>query len=479
MIRAIYLFLIFLFLGVSAKAQVNVLLNGTVLDTLTLQPIANKPVEIFLPSDFLTINVTTDQNGEFNTQLDSITPGGGLIVSIFNCQGSKITFLDTVPMQSGTIFGTYLVCDTVFQCNVSFGYQATGLQVQFQSIVSPPNNPGSLYDWQFGDGSSSQTPNPLHQYAAPGDYFVCLSYQDSFGCSLTFCDTVNLHPDSTGLRISGTALLNGQTQSNMEVRLYRETAGGAFLEEQLIPAASGSYTFYGLQPGNYLVQGFLPSSVQNPPTYWQNGFYWDDGSTLFLTQNQDQVNIDLLLPAGTAPGPARILGSVMDQNNLPLPSALVGLEDSLGELVEFVEPDQNGAFEFNSLPYGLYWLGVDYPGIPTVRKAVRLNTSKEADTANFKIDQGWLISALEDLEMIRVYPNPAVSELIIEGWQLSPEREIKLYNALGKIWEFESARTRDGTLVRFPTQIPPGSYFLSLREKDRSRVLKILILDQP
>ena len=44
------------------------------------------------------------------------------------------------------------------------------------------------YMWNFGDGTSSTSPYPTHNYATPGFYNICLTvYNDS--CTSTFCDS--------------------------------------------------------------------------------------------------------------------------------------------------------------------------------------------------------------------------------------------------------------------------------------------------
>jgi gliding motility-associated-like protein len=42
---------------------------------------------------------------------------------------------------------------------------------------------GLLYNWDFGDGTTSAAANPAHQYSATGIYSVTLSITDSYGCS--------------------------------------------------------------------------------------------------------------------------------------------------------------------------------------------------------------------------------------------------------------------------------------------------------
>jgi PKD repeat protein len=44
--------------------------------------------------------------------------------------------------------------------------------------------------WQFGDGSVSHTPAPVHQYSSAGSYTVTLTISDVAGCISTETQTV-------------------------------------------------------------------------------------------------------------------------------------------------------------------------------------------------------------------------------------------------------------------------------------------------
>lgn len=47
--------------------------------------------------------------------------------------------------------------------------------------------------WSFGDGTSSSAWNPVHEYAQPGRYYVCLRVQLTPTCVSYYCDTVFVH----------------------------------------------------------------------------------------------------------------------------------------------------------------------------------------------------------------------------------------------------------------------------------------------
>ncbi len=50
------------------------------------------------------------------------------------------------------------------------------------------------YVWDFGDGNTSNDKDPSHSYAMAGNYNVCLTATNNWGCSEQFCNEVNFQP---------------------------------------------------------------------------------------------------------------------------------------------------------------------------------------------------------------------------------------------------------------------------------------------
>jgi PKD repeat protein len=61
--------------------------------------------------------------------------------------------------------------------------------IQFTALPSPNNIP-LIYQWDFGDSTTSTLANPLHSYAKPGTYNVCLAITYSDGCCTVGCSNV-------------------------------------------------------------------------------------------------------------------------------------------------------------------------------------------------------------------------------------------------------------------------------------------------
>lgn len=88
-------------------------------------------------------------------------------------------------------------------CNAAFTLWEDSTNVgQWYAInnstgFGPPN-----YLWDFGDGTTSTLPYPTHTYAVPGNYVICLTVSDNYGCSSTMCDS------TSGMRISQQQAIN-------------------------------------------------------------------------------------------------------------------------------------------------------------------------------------------------------------------------------------------------------------------------------
>jgi PKD repeat protein len=90
-------------------------------------------------------------------------------------------------------------------------YNTVSCSASFSSEIDPLNpmtvhfhdNSGgqiTLWQWNFGDGSTSTTQNPVHTYASGGTYFVCLTVSNSdplFTCHDVMCIAITIHEPGT------------------------------------------------------------------------------------------------------------------------------------------------------------------------------------------------------------------------------------------------------------------------------------------
>lgn len=76
--------------------------------------------------------------------------------------------------------------EIVFCAQAAFEYTANGLEIEL--INNSQNNNANF--WNFGDGTTNGTENPVHEYANPGSYTITLIIFDNLLCSDTLSKTI-------------------------------------------------------------------------------------------------------------------------------------------------------------------------------------------------------------------------------------------------------------------------------------------------
>lgn len=70
------------------------------------------------------------------------------------------------------------------------GNTMQGTVVNFTAYA--PTGTNYTYNWNFGDGGTSNVANPTHQYTEPADYSVCLTVSSAGYPSKTICNTITM-----------------------------------------------------------------------------------------------------------------------------------------------------------------------------------------------------------------------------------------------------------------------------------------------
>ncbi|MDN3474876.1 S8 family serine peptidase [Pseudoalteromonas sp. APC 3355] len=102
---------------------------------------------------------------------------------------------DTAAADTGTINGWSLTLSAIGEVSpqpprASFDVETQGLTVNFVDSSTDSNNDITQWSWSFGDGATSSDQNPMHVYAASGNYDVELTVTDSEGNTSTLTQTV-------------------------------------------------------------------------------------------------------------------------------------------------------------------------------------------------------------------------------------------------------------------------------------------------
>ena len=113
-------------------------------------------------------------------------PGTYLVCLNVNTVGCNSTYCDSIVID--TVINNPVGCNAFFLFTQLNPYQLIGVNLSSGFNLT--------FNWDFGDGSTSNLAYPSHQYASTGSYLVCLTVADPSGCSSTYCDSLTV--DSLG-----------------------------------------------------------------------------------------------------------------------------------------------------------------------------------------------------------------------------------------------------------------------------------------
>jgi uncharacterized repeat protein (TIGR01451 family) len=113
----------------------------------------------------------------------------------------------TNPIHTYLLGNSYLACLTIYDslwaicdssclmidlspgpaCTAGYWYNSNHMIFSFYDGSLNP----ATWSWDFGDGSTSTLPNPIHTYSLEGYYNVCLEISDGAGtCTDSYCNTI-------------------------------------------------------------------------------------------------------------------------------------------------------------------------------------------------------------------------------------------------------------------------------------------------
>lgn len=191
--------LIGLLLGMgSTFAQgVYVTFSGYVTSMQTGSPVSNHEV-IASSFDSLfssTAIAYTDTNGAYSMTM--LVSGPNMIyimVQTNDLCNPAVAYTNFVSTQTATNVNFEICTNSSSACTSSFTWNSSNpLQ---NEVIFNNTSTSSMFgtiistSWDFGDGSQSTLTHPVHNYATPGYYQVCLAIQTSDSCWSSYCDFV-------------------------------------------------------------------------------------------------------------------------------------------------------------------------------------------------------------------------------------------------------------------------------------------------
>lgn len=414
---------------------------------------------------------------------DGVTATGENPIHTYAAQGIYTVTLLTITEDSCTDISMY---DLVLQdsipvgCLSFFTYSPTGtpLQIFFEGYTMSQYQ--TYYSWDFGDPASgtANTSNlrfPYHIFTSTGDYNVTLSTVDSIGCSYTSTNIVTVTQGNQGtLTIYGLVTAGNSYLDNGTATLFSNDSLGAFnlLQVTTIDSA-GFYGFYNLTEGSYLVLASpsVGSAYYNQflPTYYGDVFQWEIAMPIVLGIPQNPYNINLVTYDSLGYGDGSINGQLVSGGkSVTLSQQEVFLLDADGAPVRFTYTDEQGNFNFSSLPMGLYKVNPVITGFTTFPALVDLNSTNVAANVVMTIDGYTITGIKENIQAASesgIYPNPAYSQLnIIVNSGLQGSAVINILDISGRVVLTDQSNVMPGIPVCLDiSNLKSGIYFLEMR----------------
>ncbi|MBN1338879.1 MAG: PKD domain-containing protein [Bacteroidales bacterium] len=172
-------------------------ISGHVTEITTGLPVSNHLVtaEIMAGGIVQTFDFLTNGNGYYSGDSIPSYGQGSIHVFTFDCNGQiheEIEFIS--PAVSNYVFD-FSICADSTGTGCEAGYYYEYLPGVSDGVMFFNTSTGSYTGllWDFGDGTTSSEPDPIHIYNAFGTYNVCLSIWDNQGpCQDMYCELVEV-----------------------------------------------------------------------------------------------------------------------------------------------------------------------------------------------------------------------------------------------------------------------------------------------
>jgi hypothetical protein len=310
----------------------------------------------------------------------------------------------------------------------------------FSSFTTTTINNPTSYHWDFGDGDTSNVPNPTHGFPSNGNYTTTL-----IACNQRGCDTV-VNPIN--------AIITGPRATNCYPPTVAYCCGIGVTLYQI----SGPF-------------GYLINNTTNDAIDGYSDYTCTDTASLV-------TNYPYTINATTGFGYVETVKMWMDLNN-------DGFLDSLSEELfadSAVLQNHTGTFTIPDLPTNVYGqplrmrIGSDFSGNPAPNPCTALQFGQYED---YSIFLGYYDGIKEEDRAIgfTVYPNPFGESTQIEyTLRNSSKVSVEIFNILGEKTGTPVKEEMQGAgkhSYRFKGQ-PSGVYFIKLTVDEKSTVQRVI-----
>ena len=323
----------------------------------------------------------------------------------------------------------------------SFSYQLGGLSAQFENTTVG----ASSYSWDFGDGGSSSEENPVHTYAAPGEYLVVLTATNACGTT-EYTQTVS---------ITGTAPIAAFSSGD-------DPSGCAPMTVQFTDLSVG-------QPTAWLwsFQGGTPSTSteQNPVVVYSTPGVFSvelTASNIYGSYTTNQVN---LIEVNSVPAVNFTVASITNGQ--------VSFSNGSSNALSYLWNFGDGISSTENNPVHTYQTSGTY--------TVSLTALNDCGVSVLSQEVTVMVVGVNDVnwvEQYRLYPNPTTGSFTFElSGTGREELSFEFFNGLGQLIRREVGNFSSGSIVRqFEYgSLPAGIYSFRVSDGTSNMVIKVTI----
>ena len=351
-----------------------------------------------------------------------------------------------------TCVSTTVILNTLTTtANFNFGFSGNNSTYQFiDSSITSSNNTITNWSWAFGDGHTSTIQNPTHVYLAIGAYPVCVTVNDTLGCSDTFCDSVTVNVIAANCNIYVTYTTTNESTTGANDGSINLTVNGGTI----------------------------------PYTYsWSNGAVIEDILNLAMGYYNVTVNDN----AGCATFASVYVSDtsnaipVATLSNIPQDTCLAFNYDSVFvysvDMIDSTTIDVVWAF-LQTLNGTIAYLTEIYHisslGYYNISIAITCNSkTTSVYFGHMFVDYNSLLYEIADntlLNSINIYPNPANETINITNAEKS---NISIYNLLGEVVLKAKSSSANATIN--VSKLSEGTYIIKVIGKERVVAKKLVI----
>ncbi len=466
----------------------RVIIWGHVTNDQNGKPISENPVMINSTLIEYSNVVYTDSTGFYVDTIAAIPDGIPISVATYDC--NNILNSNTVYSTPSQIEVDFSICLNV-QCRAGFTVvldssnkaQNTYL---FQDLsYGDPNK----WNWSFGDGTSSNERNPIHQYTTAGSFTVKFTIikEDSSGAWSCFDSTNRVVKTCSYYNIGG-LLFAGQFPINNPQNTG--DTGVAYLyrahNQWIVPVDTtrftylGYYTFLQELEGNYIIKAGLTEgsthSNEYLPTYNGDQVKWQMATSFLISGDIFNNDIYLVAANDSLSGSANLQGSViLNDDTSELSNAEVLLLNNDLTPIKATNSNTEGNFEFFALPFGTYNLYPEVTGkYANILQVIVDSLHPIAEGLQIKVYDHEItgIVSFQDKSHItfgKIYPNPVTEDfhfLVLSPDILTINAEILTLTG-ERILMKNIDIVQGGNLFTIPLQnVTSGMYFLVIKSME-------------